>query len=176
MPFRTMEENKRRWIKYELGKTKTKLVIKAYVRQLVSGSKIEWEKLGQMYRPDQQQPVWTFKRLLKQEETQRMVNEEIDKLLSDEGITPKFVIEKRKKVLESAIEKGDLTNANRSLDSFEDKMDMKPKETKFRQITQVDYKSMLQDNYNNALKESRIVTVEQEIVKPEEDKSLPPGE
>ena len=64
--IRTMEENKRRWIKYELGKTKTKLVIKAYVRQLVSG-KIEWEKLGMMYRPDQKQPVWTLKRLLKQD-------------------------------------------------------------------------------------------------------------
>jgi hypothetical protein len=174
--IRDMGTNRKRWLKYELGKTKTKLVIKAYVRQLVSGSKIEWEKLGQMYRPDQQQPVWTFKRLLKQEETQRMVNEEIDKLLSDEGITPKFTIEQRKKVLESAIEKGDLTNANRSLDSFEDKMDMKPKETKFRQITQVDYKSMLQDNYNNALKESGKVTVEKEIAKPEEDKSLPLGE
>ncbi len=175
MPFRSMEVNKRRWIKYELGKTKTKLVIKAYVRQLVTG-KIEWEKLGQMYRPDQQQPVWTFKRLLKQEETQRMVNEEIDKLLSDEGITPKFTIEQRKKVLEMAIKKEDLTNANRAIDSFEDKMDMKPKETKFRQITQFDYKSMLQDNYNNALKESGKVTVEKEIAKPEEDKSLPPGE
>jgi len=145
MPFRSMEENKRRWIKYELGKTKTKLVIKAYVRQLVSGSKIEWEKLAMMYRPDQQQPVWTLKRLLKQEETQRMVNEEIDKLLSDEGITPKFTIEQRKKVLELAIKKEDLTNANRAIDSFEDKLDMKPKETKFQQITEINYKAMLED-------------------------------
>jgi len=141
--IRTMEENKRRWIKYELGKTRTKLVIKAYVRQLVSG-KIEWEKLGQMYRPDQQQPVWTLKRLLKQEETQRMVNEEIDKLLTDEGITPKFTIEQRKKVLELAIKKEDLTNANRAIDSFEDKLDMKPKEIKFQQTTQIDYKKYLE--------------------------------
>jgi len=143
--IRTMEENKRRWIKYELGKTKTKLVIKAYVRQLVSG-KIEWEKLGQMYRPDQQQPVWTLKRLLKTEETQRMVNEEIDKLLSDEGITAKFVIGERKELLKSAKEKGDITNANRILDSFEDKLDMKPKETKFQQTTVTNYKALLEDN------------------------------
>ena len=141
--IRTMKENKRRWIKYELGKTKTKLVIKAYVRQLVSG-KIEWEKLGMMYRPDQKQPVWTLKRLLKQEETQRMINEEIDKLLSDEGITPKFVIEQRKELLKSAKEKGDLTNANRILDSFEDKLDMKPKETKFQQTTEISYVELLE--------------------------------
>ena len=140
--IRTMEENKRRWIKYELGKTKTKLVIKAYVRQLVSG-KIEWEKLGMMYRPDQKQPVWTLKRLLKQEETQRMVNEEIDKLLSDEGITPKFVIQQRKGILEKAIEKNDLTNANRALDTFDDKLDMKPKETKFQQTTEISYVELL---------------------------------
>ncbi len=146
MPFRSMEVNKKRWIKYELGKTKTKLVIKAYVRQLVSGSKIEWEKLAMMYRPDQQQPVWTLKRLLKQEETQRMVNEEIDKLLSDEGITAKFVIGERKELLKSAKEKGDITNANRILDSFEDKLDMKPKETKFQQTTVTNYKALLEDN------------------------------
>jgi len=150
--IRTMEENKRRWIKYELGKTRTKLVIKAYVRQLVSG-KIEWGKLGQMYRPDQQQPVWTLKRLLKTEETQRMVNEEIDKLLSDEGITAKFTIKKRKEVLEKAIEKNDLTNANRVLDSFEDKLDMKPKEIKFQQTTQIDYKAMLEGYDKKELEE-----------------------
>ena len=151
--IRTMGENKRRWIIYELGKTKTKLVIKAYVRQLVSGSNIEWEKLAMMYRPDQQQPVWTLKRLLKQEETQRMVNEEIDKLLSDEGITPKFTIEQRKKVLELAIKKEDLTNANRAIDSFEDKLDMKPKETKFQQITEINYKAMLEDADKKQLEE-----------------------
>ena len=152
--IRTMEENKRRWIKYELGKTRTKLVIKAYVRQLVSG-KIEWEKLGQMYRPDQQQPVWTLKRLLKQEETQRMVNEEIDKLLSDQGITPKFVIEQRKELLKSAKEKGDLTNANRILDSFEDKMDMKPKETKFQQTTEISYVELLKQAERKELGEGK---------------------
>ena len=75
-----------------------------------------------------------------------MVNEELDKLLSDEGITPKFTIGQRKKVLELAIKKEDLTNANRAIDSFEDKLDMKPKESKFRQITQIDYKALLEDD------------------------------
>jgi len=152
--IRDMASNRKRWLKYELGKTKTKLVIKAYVRQLVSG-KIEWEKLGQMYRPDQQQPVWTLKRLLKQEETQRMVNEEIDKLLSDEGITPKFVIEERKELLKSAKEKGDITNANRILDSFEDKMDMKPKETKFQQTTEISYVELLKQAERKELGEGK---------------------
>jgi len=152
--IRDMASNQKRWLKYELGKTKTKLVIKAYVRQLVSG-KIEWEKLGQMYRPDQQQPVWTLKRLLKQEETQRMVNEEIDKLLSDEGITPKFVIEERKELLKSAKEKGDITNANRILDSFEDKMDMKPKETKFQQTTEISYVELLKQAERKELGEGK---------------------
>ena len=75
-----------------------------------------------------------------------MVNEEIDKLLSDEGITPKFTIEQRKKVLELAIKKEDLTNANRAIDSFEDKLDMKPKETRFQQTTVTNYKALLEDN------------------------------
>jgi hypothetical protein len=140
-----MEENRKRWLKYELGKTKTKLVIKAYVRQLVSGSNIEWEKLGQMYRPDQQQPVWTLKRLLKQEETQGMVSKELEKLLSDEGVTAQYSIKNRKKVFEMAIEKQDLSNANKALDSFDDKLGLKPIETKYQQTTQIDYKALLKN-------------------------------
>lgn len=138
--IRSMEVNRRRWIKYELGKRKTKLVIKAYVRQLVTG-KIAWEKLGQMYRPDQKQPVWTLKRLLKQEETIRMINEELDKLLSEEGITHQFAIRERKEVLEMAKEKKDLTNYNRALDSFWELLDMKPNEIKQIRTTQFDFKA-----------------------------------
>lgn len=151
--IREMELNKKRWLTYELGKTKTKLVIKTYVKMLMSG-RIDWEKLGTMYRPDQAQPVWTLKRLLKQEGTKRMINEEIDKLLSEEGITPSFVIKSRKEVLSKAIEKEDLTNANRVLDSFEDKLDMKPKESKFITSTQTNYMALLEkDSNNKSLKE-----------------------
>lgn len=83
-----------------------------------------------------------------------MINEEIDKLLSEEGITPQFVIEKRKQVLNKAIEKEDLTNANRVLDSFEDKLDMKPKESKFITSTQTNYMALLdKDSNNKSLKE-----------------------
>ena len=109
---------------------------------LMSG-RIDWEKLGTMYRPDQAQPVWTLKRLLKQEETKQMVNEENDKFLSEEGITPHFVIKNRKEILKKGLERGDLTNCNRVLDSFEDKLDMKPKEIKHIQTTQVDYRKIL---------------------------------
>lgn len=150
--IRDMEVNKKRWLRYELGKTKTKLVIKTYVKMVMSG-RIDWEKLGTMYRPDQAQPVWTLKRLLKQEETKRMINEEIDKLLNEEGITPSFVIKSRKDVLQKAIDKEDLTNANRVLDSFEDKLDMKPKESKFITTTQTNYMAFLDKDSNKSLKE-----------------------
>ena len=170
--IRDMASNRKRWLKYELGKSKTKLVIKTYVRMLVTG-KIEWEKLGQLYRPDQKIPVATFRRLLRQEETQRMVSEELEKLLSGEGITAQYSIKNRKIALEMAIEKGDLTNVNRALDSFDEKLDLKPN-TKVKITESLRINSNLQENFHNALKESRKVTVEKEIAKPEEDKSLPP--
>jgi len=37
--IRSMEVNRKRWLKYELGKTKTKFVIKAYARMLGTGKK-----------------------------------------------------------------------------------------------------------------------------------------
>ncbi len=154
--IRDMSTNRKRWLRYELGKKKTKLVIKAYARMLVTG-KIEWEKLGQMYRQDQKIPVATFKRLLRQEEVQRMVSEELEKLLSDEGITAQYSIKNRKVVLEKAIKKEDLTNANRALDSFDDKLDLKPDTKKFQQITEFDFSQYLPDRHK-------------------EDKALPSGE
>ncbi len=154
--IRNMEVNRKRWLKYELGKRKTKLVIKTYARMLISG-KIEWEKLGNLYRPDQKIPVATFKRLLRQEETQKMVSEELEKLLSDEDVTGKYSIQGRKKVFELAMEKKDLTNANRSLDAFDSMLDLKPDTKKFIQTTEIDFSHLLPDAYK-------------------EDKSLPPGE
>ena len=80
-----------------------------------------------------------------------MINEEIDKLLTDSGITPQFVIEQRKQVLTKALEKGDLTNANRTLDSFEDKLDMKPNEKKFQRIIEYDFGKHLTQAENEEL-------------------------
>ena len=156
--IRDMETNRKRWLKYELGKTKTKLVIKTYVKMLMSG-KIDWEKLGQMYRPDQAKPVWTLKRLLKQQETKRMINEEIDNLLSEEGITPQFVIQKRKQVLSMALEKGALTNANKTLDSFDDKLDMNPSNVKRSESLrfQLRGESNLLENFNKAVESMKDV-------------------
>ena len=149
-----MEDNRKRWLKYELGKTKTKFVIKAYARMLVTG-KIEWGKLGQMYRPDQKIPVATFRRLLKQEESQKMVSEELEKLLSGEGITAQYAIKGRKIVYEMAIDKGDLSNANKALDSFDDKLDLKPNEKKFRQTTEVSYIDLLEQGERKELGEGK---------------------
>ena len=142
-----MEVNRKRWLKYELGKTKTKLVIKTYVKMLMSG-RIDREKLGTMYRPDQLQPVWTLKRLLKQEETKKMVEKEIDKLLIGEGITPQYCIQQRKLILEKALKKDDLTNANRAVDSFDDKLDMNPKGQKVI-TSQIDYMSYIEKGSDN---------------------------
>ena len=100
-----------------------------------------------MYRPDQKIPVATFRRLLRQEEVQRMVSEELEKLLSDEGITAQYSIKNRKIVLEKAIKKEDLTNANRALDSFDDKLDLKPDTKKIQQSAEFSFTSLLPDRY-----------------------------
>ncbi|MCH7774259.1 MAG: hypothetical protein IH784_07615 [Bacteroidetes bacterium] len=80
--IRDMETNRKRWLKYELGKFKTKLVIKTYVKMLMSG-KVEWERLANMYRPDQKQPVLTLKRFFKQRETINMITEELKEKIED---------------------------------------------------------------------------------------------
>ena len=143
--IRDMEENKRRWIKYELGKFKTRLVIKTYVKMLMSG-KIEWEKLGQMYRPDQKQPVWTLKRLLKQTETQNMITDELIAVMAGHEISQDTVIEGEKRILKKAEEKEDLTNALKVLTTWAGRVDLNPTDVKqtFSISSKVDYKAMLE--------------------------------
>jgi len=144
--IRDMETNRKRWLKYELGKFKTKLVIKTYVKMLMSG-KVEWERLANMYRPDQKQPVWTLKRLLKQEETKNMITDELIKVMAKHDIGEDTVIEGEKWVYNKSKEKEDLASAIKMLATWAGRCDLNPtevKETKFREIIQVDYKAMLE--------------------------------
>ena len=88
------------WKEREAGKTRTKNVVTAYVQQLLSNNKVDFKKLGQIYRPDQAIPEATVRRLLKQKEIQTMVEKKLNELLTAKGVD----MEPNKKITTDTLE------------------------------------------------------------------------
>ena len=62
------------WIEKEQRTTRAKEAVTAYVAMKMADGKLDWSKIGQIYRPDQQNPGVTAKRLFKTKEIKDMVN------------------------------------------------------------------------------------------------------
>lgn len=100
-----------------------------YARMLIKGN-INNQTLMNVYDRYEKKPGWKVQNLLKRKAIQNMINEEITKLYDNQGITPHFVIQKQLEVLNKAIEKEDLTNANKVLESFKESLSMNPPKIK----------------------------------------------
>jgi hypothetical protein len=80
------------------------------VQQLVEKKEINWDLLGRIYRPDQRIPAATFRRLLRQDRIQQMVDEETSRLLASQGLSLLEIARRYRKLIDDALEKGDLKN------------------------------------------------------------------
>ena len=150
--IRDMEVNRKRWVTVELRKSRAKRVIDIYVKMILSG-KTDLNKLAEMYRPDSLKPIATLRRLLKQKEVKQLIDKKLDEALKLHGIDVEFVLKKRKEILEGSMEKQDYSNANRVLESFEDKLDMKPVISKITVTEETDYKALLEANEPERIEE-----------------------
>lgn len=93
------------WADKEKRKKRTKEAIGLYASIMLQKGRATEEDLniiGRIYRPDQENPKATFKRLLKNHKIKMMVAEELKKLLSDHGVTEGEVISNYKSILEQA--------------------------------------------------------------------------
>ena len=112
------------WAEREARRTRTRNVVKAYAQMAVSGQGIDWHALGMLYRGDQAIPAATVKRLFKQEVIQKMIAHELAALMSNEGITPQFVIQKMKKAADIAELRSDAGNLLKVSLAFADFLNM----------------------------------------------------
>ncbi len=99
--------------------------VKVWAKMLINNN-IDYKKACNVYKRNEKIPEATVKRLLKRKVVQDMLVEEIEALFEKEGVTPEFVIKNQKKVLDMSLDKKDLSNANRVLESFRDSLNMNP--------------------------------------------------
>lgn len=123
-----------------------------YARMLLEG-KINYQTLMNVYDKYEKKPEWKTKCLLKRKVIQDMINKEIIKLYETKGITPDFVIQKQLEVLNKALEKEDLSNSIKILESFKESLSMNPPKIKRYESFGLHLKgtSNLQENYQKAL-------------------------
>jgi len=84
--------------------------------------------LGRVYRPDQERPDWTVKRLLKERRIKDMVRDEMAEIVRLKGISPELVIREYEALRQDAKKQGQLAIQKRILDKYVDLLDMMPEE------------------------------------------------
>jgi hypothetical protein len=107
----------RTWVENECGKERTKRMTRLMAKMLLA-KEVDFDALGVAYRQDQKIPRATVKILLRQEEVQKMVTEELEKLLEEEGITRKSVVQDAVKAKDLAEKMGDSGNMFRVVKWF----------------------------------------------------------
>jgi len=115
-----------RWEEKEARTTRAKNAVTAYVSDVIQGNKPDWEMIGRIYRPDQQCPEATVRRLFKKQRIVDMVEKKLAELLIDKGITKEHALDLQIEAAEMARKKGDISNLLKVADNFMDLLSMKP--------------------------------------------------
>ena len=82
------------WQEREAKKQRVKRTVRAYIDMFLQYQKIDWDRLGDIYRPDQEIPAATVKRLFKEPKITELVAQGIREIMLNEGIDKTSVITK----------------------------------------------------------------------------------
>lgn len=116
------------WVEREMKSQRGKRFVDAYVAMFLAG-RIDWSRLGRIYRADQKNPIKAAKYIIKQERVKKMIEERLKKEFSDRGITQGSVIDKYVHIYKTADdEKNPNLRVMKSVtDELRDMLDMMPK-------------------------------------------------
>jgi len=143
-------QNNRDWLKKELKQPRMKRFVKAFITMSLEG-KIDYRKLGLIYRPDQKIPEATAKRYLKYQEVQDMINEELQKALTTNNITYDSLIKERKSLLDDTKDNKEYNVRLKTIEGFEDMLLMRGQKEVKMLTESVNYKQLLDDGTENEL-------------------------
>lgn len=81
------------WDELEAARTRAKLFVRAYVDMYTRYARIDWKRLGEIYRPDLKKPAKYAKMLMHNPGVRKMIKVEIQKILEARGISEDYVID-----------------------------------------------------------------------------------
>ena len=136
----------------ELQKTRTKNLVDAYMTYVMAGKSPDFDKLGQMYRPDQKKPAWTVKRLLKTKGMKEMIKEKMQEVLTERGIDEGYVLDTIKDAIGVAKVNEDPGNMIKAAKELSDYLDMKPKAKTQTDTLELDLSHQIEANFEKQTK------------------------
>ena len=137
-------KNNRDWIVKELKKPRAKRLIKAYIAMMQKGE-VDFNILGNIYRPTEKIPEASVKRLFRQKETQNMINEELQKALIGNNVTMDYLIEQRRDLIDKSKDNKRLDITLKAIEGFEDMYNMRSQNRVSNTITEtVNYKQLIE--------------------------------
>ena len=130
--------------KYNKQTRRLRQLVELYSRMLLDNN-IDYKKLKNVYNKaiKDDYAEWNIRKIIRQRSVEPMITEKLIELTEKHGVTAQESLETRKKLLALAIEKGDLTNANKALDSFDTKLDLQPIKQQQITTTQTDYLKLI---------------------------------
>jgi len=144
------------WVEQELRKERGKRVVNLYAQMKLNNC-LDFDILGNVYRPKEQIPAATVKRFIKQEGFSQAVNDEIVKILVDKGITKQWLIEQRKAGVIGALADGRYNDLDKLLDKFEGQQDMNPSVNKTITTHTLEAERQLENKMLEKIEAKRIV-------------------
>ena len=139
------QSNPKSWQQRESRRTRTKNLINAYVGQALSSKGFNYDLLGKIYRPDQQNPSVTVKRVLKQEFIRDMIEKKLKEIMEEKGISKSSVVDTLLEAVDIARHKQDVTNMLKACDYFMELLEMKPSKRIVTDTLQLDVSSSIAD-------------------------------
>ena len=136
---------KRSYDAQENGTTRAKNAITSYAKMVVDAGKVDYKTLGQIYRPDQQNPEATVRRFLKQKISRRMIEKKLKELLVQKKITKEFALNNLIRALQLSEDKGDVNNFLKANDYIMDLLEMKPNKKMVTDTVQIDMTKQIAD-------------------------------
>ena len=145
----------------EVQKKGADLAMDAYIAYKIAGLSPDWEQIGKIYRPDQDNPVIAAKRLFKTKQVKKMIQDKLKEVLTDKNIDEGFVLDVIKDAIEVAKVKEDSGNMIRAAKELSEFLDMKPKTKQVTESLEMDMSHQIADSYEKQTKKLKATQTRQ---------------
>ena len=133
------------WAEKEVRTTRFKRVASSYVSMLTGPGKIDYDTLGNIYRPDQKTPAATVRRLLKNKVINDMIEQKLKELLQEKGISKEYAVDNLIDAIDMSKHKGDISNFLKANDQIMDLLEMKPSKKITTDTLEIDLTKQIAD-------------------------------
>lgn len=133
------------WSEVEARKSRMDRALTVLAASLLATGEYDYEAAAQAYRKDQEIPVATLKRNLKQKEVKIKLEKKLIELYNERGFTKDWVVDKILKAAEIAEDKNDVTNLLRAAENGIKLHAMEPKKKQRTDELEMDFSKEISD-------------------------------